>query len=231
MQKKHLVKSYDQELARLSEKIVELGREAELQLSKAVKALEKENVELAQLVVDGDTVLNDLQAEVDSLTVDILAKRQPMALDLRNVISCQKIAAELERIADYASNISRHIISAEGACLGRSLEQTLRMGDLTQTMLADIIAAYIDMDADKAVQTWRNDDAVDQVFADLLTQLHECMVQNSDQIKSCTTMLFIGRCFERIGDHITNIAESIHYIVTGETHIHKRPNPEEKPLQ
>jgi phosphate transport system protein len=225
MEKKHIVKSYDQELEELGNKVAELGHEAKLQLSKAVRALAECDSELAKLVVESDTSLNALQDEVNALTVTILSKRQPVASDLRTVISGQKIAAELERIADYACNVARHVISLDGTSVIETSENVMRMGALTQAMLSGIIEAFVNLDSDHAVRIWRSDDAVDKVFAELLQQLHQCMIQSPDMVRNCTALLFIGRCFERIGDHVTNIAESIHYIVTGETHIKRRPDP------
>lgn len=216
MAQKHIVRSYDQELEALKTKILTMGSEAENQLTLAVEALVQQNDILAKNIVKSDTRVNQLQEEIDALTVLLLAKRQPMALDLRIIISALKIATDLERIADYAANFAQHIIQLNHIKLEKPVASIRDMADRCLQMLKEVIHAYDELDENLAVQVWHRDDQVDAIYIDLLNILRRLMSEDSDNVKSCTTLLFVARCCERIGDHITNIAENIFYIVRGD---------------
>jgi phosphate transport system protein len=218
MSSKHIVRTYDQELDELKSKVLAMGKESETQLAQAVEALVERNDILAKSIVKSDTVVNQLQSDVDKLTVLILAKRQPMASDLRHIVSGLKIAADLERIADYAANIAQHVIDLSHIKLDRPIRSIQKMADAGLAMLKDVVDAYHDLDAQKAIAVWHRDDEVDSIYIDLLALLRNLMTDNSDSVKACTTLLFVARCCERIGDHITNIAESIHYIVKADVY-------------
>jgi phosphate transport system protein len=220
MPTKHIVKSYDDDLNLLNSKISEMGSEVEDQISKAAKALLSQDGGLADVVIVCDGKVNVLQQEIEELGIRILATRQPVAQDLRKVIASLKMASELERIADYAANIAWHISDLDDHLdLEQPIGAVIEMAELTNQMLMDIMQAFNKQDVPKAIAVWHRDDRIDQIYADLLSDLRNRMSRESDHIKSYTALIFIGRCCERIGDHITNIAENVHYIEYGKTYI------------
>jgi phosphate transport system protein len=219
MERQHIVRSYDEELRMLKSKIKDMGLEASAQLRKACQALTSRDNRLVQDTIQGDTNVNLLQEEIDVLTVHLLATRQPMAVDLRNIISGLKIATDLERIADYAKNIAKHVTDLNSISLNKPIESIIAMVEVAQSMLNDVIDAYLHTDLEKAIEVWHRDDEINQIYGELLGQLRSYMEKDSDHIKAYTSLLLVSRCCERIGDHITNVAESVHYIDRGETQI------------
>jgi phosphate transport system protein len=221
-ERRHIVRSYDEELALLKNRITRLGAEAGLQLSKALQAFRDKDLELARLVVESDKESNTLQREVDSLTLDILSKRQPLAQDLRMVIAVQKMASDLERIADYASTIAKYVIRIDQAVPSPEAKETiLSMGTTVGEMLRRIMEAFQDVDVSLAIEIWNQDQQVDETYSSLIMQLHELMASSPERIKGSTSLLLMGRCCERIGDHIKNLAEQIQYIACGDPSIER----------
>jgi phosphate transport system protein len=220
MATKHIVKSYDEDLNLLKSKLKEMGREVEDQISKAVKALLNRDDGLAEVIIVCDEKVNLLQQEIEEIGVQILATRQPVAQDLRNVIAGLKIASELERIADYAANIARHISDLDHHLdIDDPMTAIGEMAELARRMLMDIMDSFAIENAQKAIAVWHRDDQIDSIYADLLNDLRTRMSEDSDNIRSYTGLIFVARCCERIGDHITNIAENVHYIKHGRTYI------------
>jgi phosphate transport system protein len=215
MDQKHIVKSYDTELYKLRSAIAEMGAASVSQLSLALQALLNLNRGAAKEVVSRDEEVDRLQAAVDELTVLMLAKRQPLAQDLRVIFTGQRIAASLERISDYATNIARHALAIEEQMTNMPMEMLKAMGDTAQDMLKSILEAYRDVDVDKALEIWHRDDEMDRLYRELLEKLPELMQRCTENVQICSRLLFVVRCYERIGDHITNIAESVYYIGTG----------------
>jgi phosphate transport system protein len=225
MPRGHTVRSYDQELDLLISRISEMGKVAEEQLAKAIKALITKDSQLAVNVISGDVQVNDLQNAVDRLTVRMLAMRQPMGSDLRHIISALKIAAELERIADYAANIAKNVMDLDHVSLEEPVGRIIRMAELASHMLKDVIDAYRGSDVRKAIAVWHRDEDINEVYADLLSHLRSYMKADSDNINTYTSLIFAARCCERIGDHIKNVAESVYFITHGES---SYENPIEK---
>ena len=221
MPRDHTVRSYDLEMDLLMSKISEMGKVAEEQLAKAIEALITRDNRLAVNVIYSDAQANDLQNAVDRLTVRMLAMRQPMGSDLRHIISSLKIAAELERIADYAANIARHGMDLDHVSLEKPVGLIIRMAELASHMLKDVIDAYRKADVQKAMEVWHRDEEINQVYADLLSQLRSYMKADFDNINTYTSLIFTARCCERIGDHIKNIAEGVHFTIHGETSVEK----------
>jgi phosphate transport system protein len=220
MSTRHIVKSYDEDLNQLKSKLSEMGKEAADQISQAAKALLNRDSGLADVVIVCDEKVNVLQQEIEEFGIQILATRQPLAQDLRTVIAGLKMASELERIADYAANIARHIPDLDHHLdLDQPIAAIIEMAEHTIKMLVDVMAASAAGDVLKAIDVWHRDDQVDGVYADLLGDLRMRMSEDSDNIESYTGLIFIARCCERIGDHITNLAENVHYIERGKTYI------------
>jgi phosphate transport system protein len=196
-----------------------MGKVAEEQMAKAVEALVTKDSKLAVSVIYSDSQVNDLQSAVDRLTVNMLALRQPMGIDLRHIISALKIAAELERIADYAVNIAKNGMNLDHVYLEKPVQHIIRMAELAIRMLKDVIRAYLELDVPKARAVWHRDEDINQIYADLLTQLRSYMKADSDNINTYTSLIFTARCCERIGDHIKNVAEGVYFIIHGDSRI------------
>jgi phosphate transport system protein len=222
MAKEHTVKAFTQELELLKAKVFEMAKECEGQLAKAVHSLVERDMMLARDIIQGDSKINSLQSEVDELAIRILALRQPMALDLRNIVAAQKMAADFERIADYIANIAKHLTNLDSTSLKKPIRAIVAMANSALKMLRDVLLAYQELDAEKAVEVWHRDKEIDKIYFSLLTQLRTTMIEDSTSVTPSTTLLFMGRCCERIGDHITNVAENVEYIVSGEMY-HGRP--------
>ena len=223
MPTKHTVKSYDADLDLLKAKISEMDRKVEDQIAKANQALLNRDNGLAELVKISDEKVNVLQQESEELGVRILATRQPLAQDLRNVIASLKMASELERIADYAANIAGYISDFDRHLdLDRPIDAITEMVALAKKMLTDLMDAYALGDLQKAIAVWHRDDQIDAVYADLLSELRSSMSEDSDNIKAYTGLIFVAKCCERIGDHITNLAENVYYIEYGKSYIDGR---------
>jgi phosphate transport system protein len=214
---KHIVKSYDKELEELKNEISAMGRIADAQIRDVREAFLAKSAKMALRLIEQDPLVNKLEHDVNQLTVHMLAARQPLAVDLRTIISALKIATDLERIADYAKNIARQVIVLSDLSLKEEIcKQIVDIIDIAKVMLTKVLEAYAESDVEKALEARELDKEVDVRYTDLLSALHSCMVSNAEDIESCTAMLFIGRCLERIGDHIQNISEDIYFIVKGE---------------
>ena len=223
MDRGHIVKSFDDEIDALRSRIVEMGGFAEAQLAAALNAMARRDPDLAARVVAEDAKVDAIEREVDETAVELLALRQPMADDLREVLSALKISGVLERIADYAANVAKRVgalSQVPPVAPGRSIP---RMGRLVGQMIKDVLDAYIQRDADKAVAVWHRDAEVDQFYDSLFRELLTYMMEDPRNITPCTHLLFVAKNIERMGDHTTNIAEMIHFLV------HGRPLTEERP--
>jgi phosphate transport system protein len=215
MPKPHTVRSYDQELDRVRREISEMGKACLVQVGRAIAALDKRDGRLADLIVEEDQRVDGHQKNIDQMIVKILATRQPMAFDLRHIVSSLKISADLERIADYASNIARHVKELNHAALEAAVGRILLMAQTAEGMLQDVLNALERLDSKLAVEVWKRDREIDTIYSELLSELRNIMANRTDSVQTGTSLLFIGRCCERIGDHITNVAESVYYIDTG----------------
>lgn len=218
---RHIVKSFGEELDRLQAIIREMGGETRQQLLGAADALRNRDAAAAVTVIDRDCRVDELHQTVDDLTVRMLALRQPMADDLRLIVSSLRIASDLERVADYAANIARLVSEISGRGMGAAIDGILRMTGHAAEMLDDVMRAYETLDNKLAADVWRRDTVIDREYEGLIRDLRNFMTDNPDSVTACTALLFVSRCCERIGDHITNVAENIHFIVTGEM-----PRPE-----
>jgi len=220
----HIVKAYDKELEILGRKIAEMGGIAEKMLSDAMDALVDFDTRLAQMTVDSDPRLDLLQRDIEEQAVLTIARRQPMAVDLREIIATIRISGDLERIGDLAKNIAKRAIKIHSEMrIPRATIGLTSMHESAAMLLKDVLDAYAQRDAERARGVWTHDadlDALeDSVFRDLLT----FMMEDPRNISFCTHLLFVSKNIERIGDHATNIAETVVYVVTGETLPMDRP--------
>ncbi|MFN3511724.1 MAG: phosphate signaling complex protein PhoU [Phenylobacterium sp.] len=213
----HIVKSYEDELNTLTAECARMGGLCEAQVGDAVDAVVKRDQALAETIVARDARLDALEADIERKAIRLIALRQPMANDLRKTVSAMKIATNLERCGDLAKNIAKRSIVLNEAepimPLTRSIE---RMGRLVQGRLKDVLDAYTASDLDRAVAVWSRDDEVDEHYNSLFRELLTYMMGDPRTITACAHLLFVAKNFERIGDHATNIAEIIHYEISGE---------------
>lgn len=211
----HIVKSYDEELKALENKIVQMGGIVEANLADAMTALGRRDTALAQAVVANDLKIDALNADVDDMVVRVLALRQPVASDLRTVVAALRIAGDLERIGDYAANVAKRTIALVTLSPGRATQGIPRMGKMVQQILKDVIDAYIERDADKARRVWERDEDVDEMYTSLFRELLTYMMEDPRNISACTHALFMAKNVERMGDHATNVAETVYFLVHG----------------
>ena len=217
MSNNHIVSSFDADLSHLDNMVAEMGGLAETQLAQSIEALCKTDVETAERMVIADRRIDALEEEIYDFAVKLIALRQPMADDLRIVISAIKISGVIERIGDYAKNISkRTIVLKDGPSLTGALKTVSRMGDLVQNMIKHALDAYIERDAEKAGDVRARDRDVDLLNTSLFRELLTYMMEDPRFITPCTHMLFVAKNIERIGDHTTSIAEQVHFMVHGE---------------
>jgi phosphate transport system protein len=212
----HTVKSYDEELRRLSQEITGMGTLAETALQNAVQALVRRDADLGQQIVEDDLGLDEAEQRAASQVVRLLALRQPMAGDLREIVAGLKIASDLERIGDYAANIGKRAVALSQTPAFRLPSALPRMGWIAQQNIRDVLASYGERDAEKARKAWQADEELDETYNSLFRELLTHMMEDPRNIGSCTHLLFIAKNLERIGDHATNIAETVYFMVVGE---------------
>jgi phosphate transport system protein len=230
MASEHIIKSYDEELQRLDNAITQMGGLAESQLGGAIEAVVKRDSDLATEVIEGDVRVDTLEREIESLVVRLLALRQPMARDLRHNIAALKIASDLERIGDYAANVAKRSIALNQTPPVRPVYAVPRMGRLCQAMIKDILDAYVERDADKALAVWLRDEELDEMYTSLFRELLTYMIEDPRNITACTHLLFIAKNLERIGDHTTNVAETLYFLVHGTPLAQVRPKGDRSSL-
>ncbi|HXQ52943.1 MAG TPA: phosphate signaling complex protein PhoU [Stellaceae bacterium] len=223
MASEHIIKSYDQELHRLDNIVSEMGGLAESQLGMAMEAMVKRDADLAATVIESDAKVDELEREIESLVVRLLALRQPMARDLRQIIAALKISTDLERIGDYATNVAKRSIALDQIPPVRPVHALPRMGRVAGAMIKDVLDAYVGRDADKAMAVWLRDEELDEMYTSLFRELLTYMIEDPRNITSGTHLLFMAKNLERIGDHATNIAETLYFLVNGTTMQQVRP--------
>jgi phosphate transport system protein len=219
----HIVKAYDQDIQSLKTMLAEMGGLAEEQLHNAIIALTKRDVALADSVISRDEQLDQLERQIEEKAILTIAKRQPMALDLREIMVAIRVAGDIERIGDLAKNTAKrtHAITEP---LPRRLSPGLtRMGQMAQAQLKNILDAYTHSDDVKALSVWRADEDLDALYNSIFRELLTYMMEDPRNISLCTHLLFGAKNLERIGDHTTNIAENTYYLVHGKNIGEDRP--------
>ena len=224
MQSVHIVSAYDEELKYLSKRIAAMGGHAERMVEQAIQALVNADPGLAQKVIRDDIVLDEGQREIDDKAIVIIAKRQPMATDLREIVGAIRISADLERIGDLGKNVAKRVVSVidgrQPTSLFRGLEA---LADLALTQLKEVLDVYASRSVDRIGFVRDRDDQIDAMYTSLFRELLTYMMEDPRNITPCTHLLFCAKNIERIGDHATNIAETVYYMVEG------RPIADERP--
>jgi phosphate transport system protein len=219
----HIVKAYTLELERLQGLMVEMGGMVESQVANACLAVLNKDADAAMLAVEADPKVDAVERDVEQFVIRLLALRQPMAQDLRHIVAALKMTGDLERIGDYAANVAKRSIVLNQYALPYTLSGLAHMSRLVQENLKTIVDAMGENDVEKAMHVWRSDELIDEIYNALFRELVTYMMEDPRNITPCTHLLFVAKNLERIGDHATNIAETIHYAVHGTAISSKRP--------
>ena len=223
----HIVTAFDDELSELRKLIAQMGGLAEDQFGKSIDALSRSDKALAERVIASDDKIDSVEKDLEERAITLIARRQPMATDLRAIIVAIRISSDLERIGDLAKNIAKRTLALDEP-LPRSVNAGMtRMADLAMEQLSDVLDAYTRLDVEKAQDVWENDSRVDALYNSLFRELLTYMMEDARTISMCTHLLFGAKNIERIGDHTTNIAENVIYLVTGDAPLGDRPKQDE----
>ncbi|MGZ5827938.1 MAG: phosphate signaling complex protein PhoU [Xanthobacteraceae bacterium] len=220
----HTAKAFDTDLQALARMISEMGGLAERQVARAVESLEKRDNALAQAAITGDAEIDTFQHEIEEKAILTIARRQPMAVDLREVVGALRIANDLERIGDLAKNIAKRV-----GALDRDFQpqQVMRgvehMTDLVLVQLKNVLDSYVRRDKAAAIEVWRGDKQIDAVNNSLFRELLTYMMEDPRTIGFCIHLIFCAKNIERMGDHATNIAETVYYMIEGKMLTDERP--------
>ncbi|WP_315918569.1 phosphate signaling complex protein PhoU [Mesorhizobium sp. SP-1A] len=224
MQSVHIVSAYDEELKYLAKRIAAMGGHAERMVEQAVAALVSGDPELARKVVADDIVLDEAQREIDDKAIIIIARRQPMATDLREIVGAIRISADLERVGDLGKNVAKRVMAVADAGQPTSLFRGIEaLANMALTQLKEVLDVYASRSVERIGFVRDRDDQIDAMYTSLFRELLTYMMEDPRNITPCTHLLFCAKNIERIGDHATNIAETIYYIVTGEQMPVERP--------
>lgn len=219
----HIVKAYDQDITELKTLLAEMGGLAEEQLANAIQSLTKRDLLLADQVIRNDKQLDDLERRIEEKAILTIAKRQPMALDLREIMVAIRLSSDIERIGDLAKNTAKRTHAISEALPRKFAKGLARMGAMAQDQLNQVLDAYASRDDEKGLAVWRADEDLDSLYNSLFRELLTYMMEDPRNIGMCTHLLFGAKNLERIGDHTTNIAENVHFLIHGVTIIEGRP--------
>ncbi len=224
----HTSKIYDAEFSELDRTAAEMGGLAEEQLGDAIMALERRDPGLAEQVSLSDQRIDALERQLQERAILMIARRQPMANDLRHIMTVLKIAGDLERIGDLAKNIAKRALAISGESHPRPLMIGIgHMAELARRQLKDALDAFAARDTSKALSVWHGDAGLDALYNSVFRELLTYMMEDPRNIGICTHLLFGAKNIERIGDHTTNIAENIHFLVTGSVLADDRPKKDD----
>jgi phosphate transport system protein len=219
----HIVKSYDEDLSQLNTMLAQMGGLVEQQLDDAIDALTRRDTALADRVIQNDDRVDALEHQIEERAILTIARRQPVARDLREIMVAIRVASDLERIGDLAKNTAKRTHAMSDQLPRKLMAGVTRMGRLAQVELKNILDAYSRTDAEMAMEVWRSDEELDALYNSIFRELLTYMMEDPRNISLCTHLLFGAKNMERIGDHATNIAENIYYLVHGKPLTDERP--------
>lgn len=220
----HTTKAFDADLQDLNRMVAEMGGLAEREIADAVQALTRRDTDLARKLIATDAQVDALQHEIEERAVLTIARRQPMAVDLREIVSALRVAGEIERIGDLGKNIGKRVLDLSGEYPSIKLIRGVEhMGSLVLAQLKRVLDAYAARDVDEAMEVWRRDEEIDAMCVSLFRELLTYMMEDPRSITFCIHLLFSAKNIERMGDHATNIAETVHYMITGKPIAQQRP--------
>ena len=220
----HTARAFDSDLQEITRKVAEMGGLAEKQIGEAVRALLERDVELAEDVIATDPTLDAMQHEIEEKAVLTIARRQPMAVDLREIVAAMRTCHDLERIGDHAKHIGKRVVALSVDLYPQTLVRGVEhMADLVLSLLKEVLDAYASRDVQAALAVWKGDEEVDGLCMSLFRELLTYMMEDPRNITFCMHLMFCAKDIERMGDHATNIAETVYYMIEGSAITDQRP--------
>jgi phosphate transport system protein len=224
MMNEHTAKAFDTDLQELTRLVAEMGGLAEKQIADSVDALAGRDAERAMRVVSVDPSIDALQHEIEEKAVLTIARRQPMAVDLREIVSALRISNDLERIGDLAKNIAKRVTALSGEFHPQKLIRGVEhMAEMVLGQLKEVLDSYAGHDLDKALAVWKGDEEIDAMCTSLFRELLTYMMEDPRNITFCIHLMFAAKNIERMGDHATNIAETVYFLIEGRAIADPRP--------
>jgi len=220
----HTAKAFDVDLQALSRLVAEMGGLTEKQIADAVDALARRNRERPEEIVRADLGIDALQRDIEDRAVLTIARRQPMAVDLREILAALRLSNDLERIGDLAKNIAKRVLALDLDLHSPTVIRGVQhMGALVLSQLKQVLDSYAGRDVEKALAVWNGDEHIDAMCTSIFRELLTYMMEDPRNISSCIHLMFCAKNIERIGDHATNIAETVYYMIEGRSIPNQRP--------
>jgi phosphate transport system protein len=220
----HIAKAYDADLEELTRRVAEMGGLAERQIADSIDALVKRDAARAQRVITADDAIDVLQHTIEEKAILTIARRQPMAIDLREIVSALRVANDLERIGDLAKNIGKRVLALPDDFYPQKLIRGVEhMSSMVLAQLKQVLDAYAGRDLANALAVWKGDEQIDAMCTSLFRELLTYMMEDPRNITFCIHLMFCAKNIERMGDHATNIAETVYYMIEGRTITDQRP--------
>jgi len=220
----HTTRIFDSDLIGLTQMVARMGGLAQKQVTDSIDALSRRDTTLARAVIAADDTVDALQRQIEEKAIATIALRQPLAIDLRALVAMLRIANDLERIGDLAKNIGKRVIAVSGEQSQRTVMRGLRhMATLVISQLTAVLDSFVDRNPLDALRVWHGDREVDALYVSLFRELLTYTMEDPGMISMCIHYLFCAKNIERIGDHSTNIAEAVHYMVEGHAIAGERP--------
>jgi phosphate transport system protein len=220
----HTTKAFDVDLQEITRKVAEMGGVAERQIADAIRALMERDMDLAERVIATDPTIDTMQHEVEEKAILTIARRQPMAVDLREIVGAMRVCNDLERIGDHAKHIAKRVVALDLDLHPQKLIRGVEhMAKLVLGLLKQVLDAYASRDLATALVVWHGDEEVDALCTSLFRELLTYMMEDPRNITFCMHLMFCAKDIERIGDHATNIAETVYYIIEGRPITEHRP--------
>lgn len=226
----HIVKSFDDELTQLNAAITRMGELAQSQFGATLQALHNRDSKTAAQVIRDDVEVDELERDIEARAIRVLALRQPIARDFRAVLSALRIDIEFERICDFSANISKRIIALNAHSPDEWVAEVGDLGALASKQLSDVVNAFAERNKDKAITVWASDEQIDDMYTGIYRRLIDYMKSDPQRVPIGAHLMFMAKNIERIGDHVTNIAEQIYYLVTGNVLDAPRPKGDKSSL-
>ena len=220
----HTAKAFDTDLQEITRKVAEMGGLAEQQIADAIQALVDRDVELGERAISIDPQIDALQHEIEEKSVLTIARRQPMAVDLREIVGAMRVCNDIERIGDHAKHIGKRVVALDGDFYPQQLIRGVEhMAEMVLGLLKQVLDAYVARDLNAALAVWKGDEEVDSMCTSLFRELFTYMMEDPRNITLCMHLMFCAKDIERMGDHATNIAETVYYMIEGRPITDQRP--------
>jgi phosphate transport system protein len=220
----HTTKAFDSDLQEIMRRVAEMGGLVEKQISDAAQALLERDAELAEHVIATDPTIDAMQREIEEKAILTIARRQPMAVDLREIVGAMRVCNDLERIGDHAKHIGKRVVALGGDLYPQTLIRGVdHMAELVLAQIKQVLDAYASRNLQSALAVWKGDEEVDALCTSLFRELLTYMMEDPRNITFCMHLMFCAKDIERMGDHATNIAETVYFMIEGRPITDQRP--------